>query len=185
MSSFAFPSSLVVVDVETTGLDPLLCSLLSIGAVVPATGDEFYAECRVWAGARIERRALEVNGCTHERCVDPALPSPAEIVRQFITWCHTRGLGVLAGMNPRFDREFLAAMAPDARLPFSHRTVDLHTLAYAMAARRGLLVPASGFHTDAIYALLDLPPEPQPHNALTGARREAEALGLLIAGGAA
>lgn len=185
----AIPESFVVVDLETTGLHPEQCSILSIGAVVPATGEEFYAECRARDHARVEPDALRLNGCTFERVHDARLSPPAEIVKRFAAWCDARGLRLLGGMNPRFDLDFLKAewnREQQGWFPLTHRTVDLHTLGWARGLRLHFPggLPGSGLATDAIYASFGLPTEPMPHNALTGARCEAVAFKLLLDGGA-
>lgn len=175
-------TSLIVIDVETTGLDPARHGIVEIGAVRMADGAEFHRSCHVSPIVEVDPDALRVNGCTPERCRDRNLPSEMQAVRDLIGWVGP-GPAILAGMNPRYDLEMLRAVAArgvDARLPFSHRTLDMHTLAVRFAIGAGRAVPPSGFKTDAIYELLGLPPEPRPHLALTGARMEAEALILLL-----
>ena len=56
---------MIVVDVETSGLDDEKNSLLSIGAVdFYNPKNQFYGECRVREGAEVNPEALEVNGFT-------------------------------------------------------------------------------------------------------------------------
>lgn len=58
-------------DVETTGLDPRQCAIISIGFVVlddklnPIDNDEFYVQ--PFEGAIIEPKAIEINGYSHEK----------------------------------------------------------------------------------------------------------------------
>jgi DNA polymerase III epsilon subunit-like protein len=184
-------SSVVVVDVETTGLDPERCGILEIGAVALVSGAEFSALCSVPFGARIEARALEVNGVRYEDLHDRSHPLDWRCVVEFDAWCRERGLTLLAGMNPSFDLGFLKAAGrrairdergePFVPIPaFPHRTLDMHSVAVAWAVRHGVPVPERGFYTDAIYELLGLPPEARPHRAIEGARREAEAFRVLL-----
>lgn len=71
---------------------------------------------------------------------------------------------------------------------FGRRTVDLHAVAYCrwlLDPQMRLRVPLKNDRTsplslDAILSCLGLPPEPKPHNALTGARCAAEAFRRLM-----
>ena len=48
---------MIIADVETTGVDSRLCSLVSIGAVeFDSPNNQFYVECRAFEGAHIEQR---------------------------------------------------------------------------------------------------------------------------------
>lgn len=175
-------SSLIVIDVETTGLNPARHGVIEIGAVRMSDGAEFHRSCHVSPIVELDDDALRVNGCTPERCRDRNLPSETQAVRDLVGWVGP-GSAILCGMNPRYDLEMLRAVAArgvDTELPFSHRTLDMHSLAVRWAIGAGRAVPPAGFKTDAIYELLGLPPEPKPHLALTGARKEAEALLLLL-----
>ncbi|MDR1281439.1 MAG: 3'-5' exonuclease [Opitutaceae bacterium] len=184
-------SSVVVVDVETTGIDPERCGILEIGAVALVSGAEFSVYCSVPFGVRVEARALEVNGVRYEDIHDRSHPLDWRCVVEFDAWCRERGLSLLAGMNPSFDLGFLKAAGrrvirdelgePFVSMPaFPHRTLDMHSVAVAWAVRHGVPVPARGFYTDAIYGVLGFPPEAKPHRAIEGARREAEALRVLL-----
>jgi hypothetical protein len=54
---------MIVCDCEFSGTDPILHSLVSIGAVdFLDPSRQFYAECRIWEGAHVMDEALEVNG---------------------------------------------------------------------------------------------------------------------------
>ena len=59
---------MIIVDVESSGVDPVKHSLLSIGAIdFLNPKNQFYGECRVWDGAHIMDEALAVNGFTKEQ----------------------------------------------------------------------------------------------------------------------
>ena len=58
---------MIIIDVETTGLDPERCSLVSIGAVDFSCPErQFYGECQAWDGAEVSADALAINGFTKE-----------------------------------------------------------------------------------------------------------------------
>lgn len=174
---------MIIIDIETTGLDPLKHCMVSLGAVDYDTGDEFYGECRVYPGRTIDPFALGVNGFTEARCLgQPTDQLPHSLYMDFLRWAviDTKREPLLAGQQVgSFDIRFLRAIAddPDQGIiptwPFGHRSVDLHSVAYAKL-RKSLSL-------DGILQALGLAPEPKPHNALTGARLERDAFKLLLA----
>lgn len=179
---------MIVLDVETTGLNPEKHSIVSIGAVdfhYPLK--TFYKECKIWDGAEITQEALNINGFKEEDIKNPNKKSQKEMLEEFLTWANQKDK-TLAGENPSFDRDFLAGALKKSSLenPFSYRTVDLHTLVYAHYKQRAIPVPLeksrTAINTDRALVYVGLPEEPRPHNALTGAKMEAEAFYRIIYG---
>lgn len=191
-SAFSSEPHILVVDLETTSLDAKRGSILQIGAVwLSGAEGEIELNCRAWDGAELQAKALECNGCSEARCLNPALMKEGEALAQFFKWIRATGglesdvAFMLAGLNPFFDRGFLLqawvrAGLRKADFPIRHRLFDLHSLAVEYALKTGEPVPSRGFYTDEIYALLDMPEEPKPHTALTGARMEADAIHKLL-----
>lgn len=181
---------MIAVDVESSGTEPHVHSILSVGAVdMNNPARNFYEECRAWDGAKIEDEALAVNGFTREQATNPAKQSEADLVHKFITWALETQDRTFAGQNPSFDRDFLrhAAMrAGHTDWPFAHRTIDSHTLAWMHMVKRGLAPPVepekkrSALDLDAILVYCGIPMEPTPHNALTGAKSHAEVISRLL-----
>ena len=176
---------MIVVDVETTGTDPSRHSIVSIGAVdFGEPSRQFYRECRPWDGAAVDAGALAVNGVTHEQLADPARASLQVAVGEFLAWA--RGDGTLGGHNTAFDRDFLQAACDKYRMawPFGYRVVDMMSVGWAHMMRAGQQPPGGGAGLKArlVFAYVGLPEEPKPHNALTGAKMEAEALHRLLWG---
>lgn len=117
----------IIVDVETTGLDPRAHAVVEVAWWNLTTGDrgEFippHDPHDVLATADID--ALRIN-----RYVDriPGLPQDEGWVRRDELWTHLDG-NTLAGSNPAFDAGFLATIAP-GRLPAHHRLLDLSAYA--------------------------------------------------------
>ena len=185
-----WPNGFMVVDCETTGLDCRTHSLISIGAIVPATGEEFYGECRVWPGAHVDAEAMEVNGESMDRLYDLDYQTEAELVREFVCWAQQQGGRIIGGKNPGFDQGFLKAawkrahgdlLAAENRWPLSHRTICLHALAWGWALRhRPDLVDRDTIKSDDVYVAMGLSREVKPHRADTGARHELEAFRFLL-----
>jgi len=178
---------MIIVDVEASGVSPEKDSLVSVGAVDFANPENrFYEECRIWDGAHVEKEALEINGFTNKQITDQKRKTDREVVVDFLAWLEKIEEKTLAGHNPSFDRDFLQSTAYRYHLnwPLAHRTIDLHSICYFHMLKRGVPRPSihghSALNLDAILKYLGLPPEPKPHNALTGALLETEAFGRLF-----
>ncbi len=181
---------MIVVDVETSGLDPLKNSIVSIGAVDFGNAkNQFYEECRTWDGAEAMPEALRVNGYTEEQIRDPNKKSLEEIMRAFIAWAKSAANDTtFAGENVFFDHDFLKASALRYSLvwPFSYKIVDLHSVSFAHHLKRGLVPPSKNGKTilslDRTLVYVGMPEEPKPHIAINGAKLEAEAFSRLLHG---
>ncbi|MBI5065216.1 3'-5' exonuclease [Candidatus Woesearchaeota archaeon] len=180
---------MIVVDVETTGLSPEKNSIVSIGAVDFANPEnQFYGECQVWDGAEIDDFALKVNGFTEEQVKDLSKKSLNDLVSEFLIWTEKFADKTIAGENPSFDTGFLedSAKRYDLNWPFGYRIVDLHTLSYSNYLSRELQPQIkknkSDLSLNKTLVYVGLPEEPNPHNALIGAKMEAEAFSRIICG---
>lgn len=180
---------MIVVDVETSGLDPLKHSIISVGALdFCDPGNQFYEECRIWDGAAIDKESLKINGFGEEAVRDANKKSLEELIKDFILWLKPIQERTLAGGNPSFDRDFLTESAKKYNIDwkFGYRLVDLHSISFAHHLRRGLEPPKKEGRThlsvDRILKYTGLPDEPKPHHALVGAKMEAEAFSRLIYG---
>ncbi|HYF29321.1 MAG TPA: 3'-5' exonuclease [Candidatus Paceibacterota bacterium] len=175
---------MIVLDVESTGLIPERCSILSLGAVdLDDPTNQFYDECRIWDGAHITDEALAINGFSREEIQDPAKKPEAELIASFIAWATDKPLDrTLAAQNVSFDLEFVQAAAHRAGLesPFGKRTLDVHTLVWMHMTSRGATPPLANRHSalnlDFALKYVGLPEEPKPHNGLTGALCHAEVI---------
>ena len=178
---------MIVVDMESSGIDPSRHSLLSVGAVDFSNPEHtFYGECRIWNGAHVDEEALAVNGFTYKETIDPKKQTDGELVAKFLEWALSCPEKTIAGQNPSADRDFLraAAFRYHQNWPFAFRTVDLHSIAYAHHVKRGLRPPEKLGHSalslDKILVYVGLPEEPKPHNGLRGAKYEAEVFSRLF-----
>jgi DNA polymerase III epsilon subunit-like protein len=175
---------MIVLDVEMSGLDREKHSIVSLGALdLENPTNQFYEECRVWDGAKIEDEALAVNGFTREDLADPQKQSEAELMKSFVAWATAENGPAdrtLAGQNVATDRNFVESACHRAGIecPFAHRTIDTHSLVWLHMTQRGETPPTLKMHSaiNLTYALnyCGLPEEPKPHNALTGAYCHAE-----------
>ena len=180
---------MIVVDVETTGLDPRKNSIVSVGALdMYNPKNQFYKECKIWDGAEVSDMALKINGFSREEITNPNKESLDSLVNSFIDWTKDIPNATIAGENPSFDRDFLKYSAKMYGIDwkFTHRTIDMHSICYAHQEKRGLSIPlknsSSNLNSGLILNYVGLPEEPMPHNALMGAKMEAEAFSRLIYG---
>jgi DNA polymerase III epsilon subunit-like protein len=181
---------MLVVDVETTGLNPQRNAMVSIGAIDFRRPERrFFGECRVWEGAQIDAQALVVNGYTHEQLMDPAKQSLEELMKAFVAWVRESDDQMLAGQAPTFDHGFLRASANKCGIDWfpGYRMIDLQTVAYVHYLKRGIQPPLNskgtpGLSLDVTAKYVGLPEEPRPHLAQNGAAWETESFARLIYG---
>lgn len=178
---------MIVVDVEASGINPYKHSLVSVGAVhFENPSYQFYGECRIWDGADVMDDAMAVNGFTRDQINDPLKQTDEALVESFLAWMEKVPEYTICGQNPSFDRDFLAVTAARYHInwPFAFRTIDTHTVGYMHFLLHGIPPPTAKKHSaldlDAILKYVGLPEEPTPHNALTGAKVEAEAFSRLV-----
>ncbi len=180
---------MIVIDIETSGIDPIENSILSIGAVdFESPKRQFYKECRLRKEAKYSTESLMVNGFSVDEIHLQSKPSPKAILNDFASWASLSGDHTPAGHNVHFDVSFIEADMKRYGIDFSlgHRNVDMHALAYANMLSRGVAPPIkrnrTDLNSDTIFEYVGIGKEPRPHNALKGAMMETEALSRLIYG---
>jgi DNA polymerase III epsilon subunit-like protein len=181
---------MLVTDCEMTGLEPTLHSILSVGCVdLDNPTRQLYEECRAWDGAKIEDEALAVCGFSREQATDPKKQTEGELVQKFIAFAEGMADTTIAGQNVFTDLYFLqnaAKRAGHTAWPFAHRIIDIHSLCYEHMVKRGVTPPLnpdkrhSALNLDAALQYCGIPEEPKPHNALTGAKCNAEVISRLL-----
>lgn len=195
---------MIVIDVEASGIDPKRNSLLSIGAVdFNNPENQFYQECYAFEGAEIDQSAIAYCGFTMAEATDKTKLSEGEIVENFFNWAKDQKEMTLAGENLvwldlailsyaaerhglKHDFAFKSQFSYQQPMPFGFRTIDLHSLSYAHHLSRGIKPPMekglTRLSADTTFRYVGIPPEPKPHQALNGAKYEAEAFSRLIHG---
>jgi DNA polymerase III epsilon subunit-like protein len=168
---------MIILDIETTGLDPVKHSMVSLGAVDYDTGEEFYTENYLPFGKEVDDFALKVNGFTREQLNDTTKLRIYEAYAKFLEWATKRDCLIGGQQVGSFDLPFLKHLHSlgdwGVKWPFGHRSVDLHSVAFAKLGK--------SLSLDGILIELGLEPEPKPHNALVGARLERDAFKKLLA----
>ena len=180
---------MIAIDIEATGLDPRVHSILSVGALdFNNPKNRIYLECQAFEGAHIHEEALEIVGMTEEEVTDDTKQTEAQLIAQFLTWAESVEDQTLLGQVVFQDRSYIKHACERAGLnfPFAHHVVDTHALAYMQYIQMGKEIPMknrhSGLNIEHISIHLGMPPEPDPHNALTGALYHAEMAHRLLYG---
>lgn len=180
---------MIVLDIETTGLDPKRHSIIEIGAIdFNNPTNYFNGKCQIWSGAAVDLSALEVNGFTLKEIQDQNILTQVELISDFKTWTDSIEDRTIAGQNIDFDISFLieSTRRIGQKFNWGKRKVDQHAIAYAHYLKRNIKPPlkdgTSNLDSDTIMNYAGLPPEPRPHRALNGARYETESLSRLIFG---
>lgn len=180
---------MIVIDIETSGVDPNADSILSIGAIdFEEPHRRFYKECRLREGANYSAESLSVNGFSKEDIKSQAKPHIKDVLAEFALWAADSSDYTPAGHNVMFDISFIESDLKRYNIGFSlgHRSVDMHAIAYAHMLSRGIAPPAkrnrTNLNSDMIFEYVGISKEPRPHNALVGAKMEAESLFRLIYG---
>lgn len=164
----------IVLDIETTGLDAKLNGMVSLGAVDFKTSDVFYGECHVDESTIIDDFAMGVNGFTIAQ-IREFKDSSYDLYTKFLKWSNGRatllGGQQVGSFDILFLKEIHKLLPKDIKWPFGHRSLDLHSVAFAKSGK--------SLSLDGILEYVGLKPEPKPHNALVGATLEREAFKLL------
>lgn len=177
----AVPENVVVVDLETSGLDPDKHGILEIGAVRMSSGAEFECKVRLAENLEYDPGVYRVNGVTEAEARSEDRLTETAALYEFFLWLNGKDI-LMAGSNPRFDHDFLKVASKDGQempWPFRRHLLDLQTTALTYVIASGVPVPRS-LSADAVYSMLGQPMEPKPHRALQGARAEAHAFRLIF-----
>jgi DNA polymerase III epsilon subunit-like protein len=180
---------MIVLDIETTGLDPIRHSIIEIAAIDFNNHQyQFNEKCQIWPGAEIDFTALEINGFSKDEIEDTSLLTQEELLFKFKIWSDIIEDKTIAGQNVDFDISFLNESSKRCGLfyNFGKRKVDQHSIAYVHLLKRNIKPPLkdriSDLSGDYIMDYVGLPREPRPHRAFNGAKFTIEAMSRLIYG---
>ena len=172
---------MIVIDLETTGLDVNENGIISIGAVDFDNQDNiFYCECKLREGFKLDPKSIDIHGFTEEQ-INNLKNTEEELLRKFLKWCENIEDKTLGGHNLQFDIDFLQRAFKLNNLPwiFRFRFVDLHSVAYFHFMKNKLDIPLkynlSHLTLDTILAFLGIKERQGYHNALTDAKLTAKA----------
>ena len=119
------PDSFVVIDLETTGLNPKTDKIIEIGAVRVREGMITACfETKVNPGRKLEERIIKLTGITDEEL--EKAPYIDEILSKLLDFM---GEDILVGHRVLFDFSFLKKVAVNMKLPFEKKGIDTLKLA--------------------------------------------------------
>ena len=170
----------VIIDTETGGVDPLTHSILSIGLVSwdgQHREEIFILEPHLSTNSRsmevnqIDLDQLKQVGCTPLEACDR--------LEAFVSRLSGVDPIIFAGHNISFDLAFIRRLYQVAQRPlptaFSHRSVDTHSLLWALATLGD--IPPSACSSDGAFTYFNVaPPEHLRHTALGDALATRELL---------
>lgn len=189
--------SILVVDTETTGLDPAKNNLIEFAAILlnPDLTEKARFDSGVMNLVRpggVEQSAMDVNKIPMEHVLTGY--NPADKAYEFIAWLdeqmgnaiNSESLGLkfnrvlFAGHNAKFDWGFMGQWFEDSKLPnavdrFSHRIIDSQTIAWAELVFNGRFESASLSNCKEHYGITAV-----AHRAMSDAEATAELLRRLL-----
>ena len=164
-------ASLLLVDLETTGLDPLHDCIIEIAAILFSAGDErkeFSSLVSLPEGKSLPHLTEAITGIRAEDLENA--PELAEVLKRFREFAEPAREGVLLGQNIGFDRGFLEEAGVDF-LPKK----EADTLFLAQ-----LLLPGrESYALEALAREFQLGKEGGSHRALADCQTTAELFALL------
>ena len=180
---------MIVIDIETTGLDPRRCGLLSIGAVdFNKPKSFFYGECRLSGKVLLDEESLKVNGFSREGLYDTTKLTSRDLMHKFVHWLSEKDNTTIAGHNVHWDVNFLSLNFKKYKINYDlgYRFVDLHSIFYAKLLKLGKTIPLrdskSSISLNYILGFCGLSVYRTHHNALEDALLTAECLSRIISG---
>jgi DNA polymerase-3 subunit epsilon len=164
-----------VIDLETTGLNPLIQEVIEVGILKDSKVNEWDSPTEKGLDclnlkirpSRIDQadpKALQVNGYKAENWKDAISFQEAALrINEFLKGC------VIFGYNVKFDMGFLEALFKEAGVKpsWGYHHIDVLALAYEQLAPCGL----EQLSLKAVCEFLGIPPEPDVHRAINGAQR--------------
>lgn len=190
---------MIVVDIETSGLDCQKCGIWQIGALdFYNPSDIFLEEARIDEEDIVEEGAMKICGLKKEQYKDKSKQSQKQLLIRFFKWTEDKKIKTIICQNPQFDWSFITLKANKygLKVPFHHRTLDLHSIAalrYFQVNSKFLIKEGHsdmGLSTILKFCGVEDPrikldgntllKKGKPHNALEDCKLEAECFSRLI-----
>lgn len=193
---------MIIVDLETSGLDIQKCGIWQIGAVnLDDPRDTFLEESRVDEEDIVESGALNVIGKTESELRDKKKQSQKELLNNFFNWVNGQKVKVMVSQNPQcldFPMLVIKANKYGLKFPFHYRAFDMHSVAqmiyFNLNGKLAFEKGASSLNLGNILAMCGIiderrniingkvAKEGKAHNALEDSKLTAECFSRLVYG---
>jgi len=195
---------MIVVDIESSGLNMAKCGVWQIGALDMGTGQEFIEEARIDDEDEVIEEALRVIGKTEKELRDKKKQSQKQLIEHFFSWLKRFDERLIAGDNVGFDIYFIQNKCLKYGIQekfldaMGYKGFDLPTLAQIKYREKfGKLKVKEGVNDMGLKNILEfcgmkdertqlnkgkVVKEGKAHNALEDCRLEAECFSRLLSG---
>lgn len=180
---------MIVLDIETSGLNFNKCGIWQIGALdLNNPLNVFLDEARIDEEDEIEEGALRVTGKTSNELRDTNKKSQKELIESFFNWFNQTEYKNCICQNPQFDLGFLIikSVKYGLKIPFHYRSFDLHSIAsFKYFQIHGKFLIKEGRSDMGLTNTLNfcgLEDNRKEHNALEDCKLTAECFSRLLSG---
>lgn len=190
---------MIIVDTERSGsIDFEKNGVWQIGAVeFENPSNTFFQEARIDDEDIINKESLRVTGKTEVDLRDKNKQSQKELISNFLKWSSKIENKIFVAQNTPYDFGFIVAKAKkyNLKIPFHHRTLDLHSVAVMKFLEiKGKLPFEKGESVLGLSRILEFcgiednrinlenGNNGTPHNGLQDAKLEAECLSRILNG---
>ncbi|HRY60539.1 MAG TPA: 3'-5' exonuclease [Patescibacteria group bacterium] len=188
---------MIVVDIETSGVDYNKCGIIQIGAIdIKNPGNTFLQDAKLGDEYTIvnsdnmldSKSVTDLLGIGEEQMKNKNAQSEKELLEHFFQWVSEIEEKDLICQNPQFDYAFMKTKADKygLSLPFSYRCMDLYTVAHLkyFDLKKDFLFKNghSDFGLSKTLELCGMIDNRKEHNALEDAKLEAECFSRLVYG---
>ncbi len=123
---------MIVIDIETSGLDLSKHGIWQIGALDLNNPENiFLEESRIDDEDKIEQEAIKIHGKNEIYLRDRRRQSQENLIKNLFSWTEKIDMKNTICQNPQFDLGFIISKARRYGLgyPLGHRAFDLHSIA--------------------------------------------------------
>jgi len=188
---------MIVLDIETSGLDFHKCGIIQIGALeLENPANQFLQEGRIDDDEGVvqstnlpnAKTVEEVTGKTEQQMRDKTLQSQMQLLENFFEWCKGVKVRNFICQNTQFDYSFVLTKANKFGLsvPFYHRAFDLPTIAQIryldLKGKFSIKGSYTGMGLREILEFVGMKDERDIHSAIEDARITAECFSRLVYG---
>ncbi len=180
---------MIVLDIETSGLDKVKSGIWQMGAIDLTNPDNYFLEeAKIDDEDIVTREALKIIGKSESELRDNSKQSQHQMIKNFFDWIEKRPIKNFLCQNPVFDVAIVEIKANKYKLkiPFHYRSFDLHNFAQAKYFEVNSQFLIKEAHSDMglsnILVFCGMKDNRESHNALEDCKLTAECFSRLVYG---